>query len=143
MKQRYESLNGLRAIACFGIVLMHVRSNMVIKPNPNFVMTNIIGFTADFVSMFMMVSAFGLCCGYYERFKSGTISLNDFYSKRYTRILPFFALLSVIDAVLCLISEHFTMSETLVGELWEAFANVVFFCFILLSSCERNEFWKS
>lgn len=44
----------------------------------------------------MMISAFSMCCGYYERVKSGTITPNVFYRKRYLRILPFFAFLNFI-----------------------------------------------
>lgn len=48
---------------------------------------------------FMIISGFVLCCGYYDRMKNGLVSLNDFYSKRYKRILPFFALLCVMDLI--------------------------------------------
>lgn len=124
MKQRYNSLNGLRSLACIGIVLMHIKANIIVKPSNSFLTSNIIGFTSNFVLMFMMVSAFGLCCGYYSRMKEGGITPNAFYSKRYTRVLPFFALLSLIDVVLCIVSEHFSLTDSLVGELWEAFANL-------------------
>ena len=36
-----------------------------------------------------MISAFSLCCGYFEKFKMGKISVNDFYKRRYSRIMPF------------------------------------------------------
>lgn len=103
--------------------------------------SNVISFTGDFVLMFMMVSAFSMCCGYFERFRvygtstplsmnpgfmdSGVkpINLNDFYRKRYKRVLPFFGLLKMIDVALCAASEHLHMTDTLIGELWEAFAN--------------------
>lgn len=123
-KQRFDALDGLRVIACIGIVLMHVKSNIAVKPTSSFLVDNIISFTGDFVSMFMMVSAFGLCCGYFERFVVGTIKPNDFYSKRYKRVLPFFALLTMIDVAMCAASEHLHFTDTLIGELWEAFANM-------------------
>jgi len=104
---RYDALDGLRAIACIGIVQMHIMANMQLKPSANMLTTNVISFSADFVSMFMMVSAFGLCCGYYNRFKEGSIEPNGFYAKRYTCVLPFFAFLSLIDVVLCVASEWF------------------------------------
>lgn len=121
---RFDALDGLRSIACIGIVLMHVKANLAVEPTENFLTTNIIGFTADFVSMFMMVSAFGLCCGYYERFRTSSITPNDFYSKRYKRVLPFFALLTLIDVAMCAMSEHLHFTNTFIGELWEAFANM-------------------
>ncbi len=124
MKERFESLNGLRALACVGIILMHIMSNIVVKPSDNFLTENIIAFTGDFVMMFMMVSAFSLCCGYYQRFKDQTISLNDFYAKRYKRILPFFALLVLIDVAFCFVTEHFSFTGKMCGELWEAYADL-------------------
>lgn len=47
----------------------------------------------------MLISAFGMCCGYYERIKTGTISISEFYKKRYIKTLPFFALLVLIDLI--------------------------------------------
>ena len=37
----------------------------------------------------MMVSAFGMCCGYYEKFKSGKVNLEKFYIRRFEKNLPF------------------------------------------------------
>lgn len=95
--KRYESLNGLRAIAAIGIVLMHVRATIDVEVTGNFLYNKIIPVMSDFVFLFMMVSAFSLCCGYYESFKSGTVSLNEFYKKRYSRILPFFTILVLLS----------------------------------------------
>ena len=120
----YNSLNGLRSLACLGIVAMHVAANMSLKPTNNFIQHNFLSFTGNFVLLFMMVSAFSMCCGYLERFQNGSISLNDFYKKRYKRILPFFALLTVIDVIKCLVENHFSFSDSVIGELWEAFANL-------------------
>ncbi len=69
----------------------------------------------------MIVSGFSLCCGYYTRIKEGTITPNAFYRKRYLRILPFFALLCLIDLAV----EHD------LGSLCEVFANMTL-CFGLL-----------
>lgn len=33
-------------------------------------------------------------------------------------------MLTLIDVALCVASEHFKLTDTLVGELWEAFANM-------------------
>ena len=49
IKERYDSLDGLRAFACIGIVLMHVKANIDIKPTGNFLINNIISFTGNFV----------------------------------------------------------------------------------------------
>lgn len=98
--KRYESLNGLRAMAAIGIVMMHVRANIDVEVTGNFLYRNIIPVMSDFVFLFMMVSAFSLCCGYYDRFKNGSISLNEFYKKRYSRILPFFSILVLLSVLI-------------------------------------------
>ena len=97
--KKYEQLNGLRAIAAIGIVMMHVRANSDVRYGGYFVYSNI-GKMSDFVFLFMMVSAFSLCCGYYEKFKNGTITPNLFYKRRYSRILPFWAILVLLSVVI-------------------------------------------
>lgn len=94
---RYESLNGLRAYAAIGILLMHVQANVAVTPTGGFLYDTFIPSLTHFVYLFLLVSAFSVCCGYYEKFKTGSITPNDFYKKRYSRILPFFAILVAID----------------------------------------------
>ena len=77
--KHYDSLDGLRALACIGIIMMHVQCNITIKPSENFLTTNIISFCGNLVLLFMMVSAFSLCCGYFERFRNGNICIEDFF----------------------------------------------------------------
>jgi len=79
--------------------MMHVKANGNYDL-PGFIGTQIIPSFTDFVFLFMVVSAFGLCCGYFEQFSSGSINLESFYKKRFLKILPFFALLSLIDVLL-------------------------------------------
>lgn len=67
---RYENLDGLKVIAAFGIVAMHVSSNMG-HPLTSEIATNIIGSMTHFVKLFLILSGFGMCCGYYEKFKRG------------------------------------------------------------------------
>ena len=134
-KERYDALDGLRALACIGIVLMHVKTNIAVKPTESFLMNNIIDFTGNFVLLFMMVSAFSLCCGYYERFHNGTINIADFYKRRYLRVLPFFALLVGIDVVKTFIEQGMLFTKTFVAEVWEAFADVTL-VFGLLPDCD-------
>lgn len=50
----------------------------------------------------MLLSAFSMCCGYYEKVKNGTLDLEHFYKRRYQRIWPFFAILCTLE----LIVEH-------------------------------------
>lgn len=100
-------------IACIGIMMMHMRVNNSYKIDGYFYNTVIPSFT-NFVFLFMTVSAFGMCCGYYEKVKNLRISLSDFYAKRFKKILPFFGLLVMIDVIL-------SPSR---GALYEAFADL-------------------
>lgn len=95
---RYENLDGLKVIAAFGIVAMHVSSNMG-HPLTSEIATNVIGSMTHFVKLFLVLSGFGMCCGYYEKFKSGKVNLEKFYIRRFEKNLPFFALLVCIDTV--------------------------------------------
>jgi len=96
-KERYNSLDGLRAYAAIGIMMMHVQATIAVRPRGGFVFDTFIPSLTNFVYLFLMISAFAVCCGYYDKFKKGTILPNEFYKKRYSRILPFFAILVLID----------------------------------------------
>ena len=52
------------------------------------------------VYLFMIISGFGMCNGYYQKLKTGTYSIDAFYSKRYKRTVPFFALLILLNFVI-------------------------------------------
>lgn len=86
-------------IACIGIMMMHLQANSNYEITGYFYNTVIPSFT-NFVFLFMTVSAFGMCCGYYEKVMKQTISLSDFYAKRFKKILPFFGFLVLIDVAL-------------------------------------------
>lgn len=119
-KEKYDGLDGLRTYASLAIVLMHVFANGKYQI-PGFIGNKLIPSFTNFVFVFMMVSAFGMCCGYYERIRNGSISVDDFYSKRYTKLWPFFAFICLIDVLI---------SPSL-NSLYEAFANLTL-CFGLL-----------
>lgn len=95
-RENYSSLDGLRAYAAIGIVLMHVQANLAIKPSVNVLTEKVIPWFTNFTLLFMIISAFSMCCGYYERVKSGAITPAKFYAKRYHRTWPFFALMVCI-----------------------------------------------
>ncbi len=97
---RYDNINGLRALSAIGIAMMHYQANSRLAPDMGFVTSLLIPWFTNLVMLFLIISSFSVCCGYYERMKNGSISPNDFYTKRYWRILPFFAFLSIIDVVL-------------------------------------------
>lgn len=68
-KEHYSSLDGIRAYAAIGIVLMHILANISVKPSENYCTQTLIPFFTDFTLLFMLVSAFSMCCGYYQRIK--------------------------------------------------------------------------
>ncbi|MBM6677770.1 acyltransferase family protein [Faecalicoccus pleomorphus] len=98
-KEHYGAIDGLRTIACIGIVMMHVAANTDYSITGFFYNSMIPSFT-NFVFLFMTISAFGMCCGYYHKMLNNQINLSDFYAKRFKKILPFFALLVLIDVLL-------------------------------------------
>lgn len=99
MKERYDNLDGLRAISCIAIIAMHIKANADYQVN-SWLYRDVVGAWGHLVALFLMISGFGMFCGYYERFKSGEVNLNNFYTKRYKKILPFFVTLIVIDVII-------------------------------------------
>lgn len=118
--KRYEAIDGLRAFSAIGIVMMHVLSNGKYKLD-GFVFRELIPSFTNLVFLFMMISSFSMCCGYFEKIIYNQVSVETFYKKRYARIWPYFALLCFLD--LCL-------SPSL-HALYEVFANLTL-CFGLL-----------
>lgn len=119
-KERYEKLDGLRAFAAIGIVMMHVLSNGGYEIN-GFLFERMIPSFTDFVFLFMVISAFSMCCGYYEKVLNAQITPSEFYKKRFQKVLPFFAILCILD---------FCLSPS-VASAYEVFANLTL-CFGLL-----------
>lgn len=78
---------------------MHVAANNAYSIS-GFIYESMIPSFTNFVFLFMTVSAFGMCCGYYEKVINNKISSNDFYGKRFRKILLFFGLLVLLDLVL-------------------------------------------
>lgn len=120
--ERYEGIDGLKAYAILGIVLMHVYANGKYELG-GFIFEQLIPSFANLVFLFMMVSGFGMCCGYYQKIVDCKISMEEFYSKRYIKIWPYFALLCVLD---------FVISPSK-NSLYEVFANLTL-CQGLLSN---------
>lgn len=112
MKERYEGIDGLKAYAIIGIALMHILANGGYELGNPF--NKIILSLTDLVFLFMMVSSFGMCCGYYQKIVDRKISMEEFYSKRYIKIWPYFALLCALD---------FVISPSK-NSLYEVFANL-------------------
>lgn len=113
--ERYGSLDGLRTYAMLCIIIMHVKAFLPYHQ------ARVIGTFSHFVLLFMMVSAFSMCCGYYQRIKEGSITPLKFYKRRYLRILPYFAFLCILELAI-----HPSLTAA-----YEFFANMTL-CFGLL-----------
>lgn len=92
--ERFDAIDGLKAITCLCIVTMHILANAQYEIGP--IYSKIIQWV-NFVFLFFVISAFGLCCGYFEKIRNRTESLENFYKRRYRKIFPFFVLLILID----------------------------------------------
>ncbi|MBQ7538020.1 MAG: acyltransferase [Treponema sp.] len=95
MKQHYPSLDGFRALSCIGIMMMHIQANTHYDFS-GFVWNQLIPSFTHLVLLFLMISGFGMCAGYLDKFQSSTIDLEKFYKRRYAKILPYFCFLIVI-----------------------------------------------
>ena len=111
--KRYNALDGLRAIAALGIILIHIRANSAYKIE-GFFYNNVIASLLDFVYLFMTISAFAMCCGYYDKIVNNMISMEEFYSRRFKKILPFFGILVIIDLIV----------SPSINSLYEGFADI-------------------
>lgn len=97
--ERYTSIDGLRAFSAIGILLMHVRMEGGYEIN-GFLFQRIIPSFTHLTLLFMMISGFCMCYGYYDKIKENQISVVEFYQRRYQRIWPYFAVLVVLDLLL-------------------------------------------
>lgn len=95
ISKKYDAIDGLKVIACIGVILVHVRSNGGYTLNPT--ANEIIDLCKTLLNLFFIVSAFGMCCGYYKKILDNKINLTSFYKKRFIRVLPFFAILVLLD----------------------------------------------
>lgn len=98
-KKHYGSIDGLKTIAAVGIIMMHMAANNDYAINGFFYNTMIPSFT-NFVFLFMVISSFGMCCGYYEKVMNQSSPVSEFYSKRFKKVWPFFAILVLLDVAI-------------------------------------------
>lgn len=99
-KTHYKSIDGLRALSCLGIILMHIQANTKYHLGGSFVFERFIPSLTWLVYLFLMISGFGMCVGYLSEFQGGAVDLESFYKKRYVKILPFLGLLLLIALVI-------------------------------------------
>ncbi|MEE1277186.1 MAG: acyltransferase [Fibrobacteraceae bacterium] len=95
-KMKFDGIDGLKTFSCLAIVAQHLLFNSAY--NIGGVYPKIVLF-GNAVFMFFIISAFGLCCGYYDKILNKTFDVSVFYSRRYSKIFPFFLFLLVIDVV--------------------------------------------
>ena len=119
-KIHYGALDGLRAYSAIGVAMMHILSNGKYKVS-GFVFDPFIQSLGNLVFLFMMISAFSMCCGYYDRLINQEISVEKFYARRYKKIWPFFAILCFVDIII----------SPSINAVYELFANLTL-CFGLL-----------
>lgn len=96
--KHYGSLDGLRAISCIGIMMMHIQANTAFNIH-GFVWEKLIPSFTWLVLLFLMISGFGMCAGYLEKFKNNSVDLETFYKRRYSKILPYFTFLLIIALI--------------------------------------------
>lgn len=123
---RYDAIDGLRAFSAIGIVLMHVLANGEYNMD-GFVFERLIPSFTNLVFLFMVISSFAMCCGYYDKILHNQVSVEDFYKKRYGRIWPYFALLCLMDVCI----------SPSAGSIYEMFANLTL-CFGFLPNAHME-----
>lgn len=111
--EKYNGLDIARTYSIVGIILMHVLGNTNYHFR-GFVFEQLIPSFTNLVFLLMMLSAFGMCCGYYEKFVNKTIDINKFFSRRYKKMWPFFAVVCSLDLVI----------NPSLNSLYEYFANL-------------------
>lgn len=121
---KYDKLDGLRAYAALGIIMMHVLANGGYALD-GFLFDRLIPSFTDLVFLFMVISGFSMCCGYYDKIANAEITPAQFYSKRFKKVWPFFAVLCLLE--LCV--------SPSVNALYETIANLTL-CFGLLPNAD-------
>ena len=97
--KKYRNIDALRSFGCLAIIACHVKANT--NFNGGGVLTERIIPSFDYlVYLFMIISGFGMCNGYYQKLKDGNYDLNKFYSRRYKKTVPFFSILIIVNCIL-------------------------------------------
>lgn len=91
---RFDNLDGLRAVSCLAIIGYHVKKWTEMPLGG--VGGRIVDTFTQFVPLFLILSGFGMFCGYYERIRNNQISMNDFYQKRYKKLFPYMAFILLL-----------------------------------------------
>lgn len=95
-KNHYNKIDGLRVWAAIGIVMMHVQANMGCEIS-GFVFEKLIPSFTDGVFLFMVISGFSTCCGYFDMIAIERVPLERFYKRRFSKVWYFFSLLCLLE----------------------------------------------
>ena len=123
-QEKYKAIEGIRAYSAIAIILMHVFYNgeYILKGDAFKAAISSFG---TLVFLFMIISSFSMCCGYFDKLMTGTITPVQFFSRRFRKIWPFFAVLVCLDIII----------SPSVESLYEAFADLTL-CFGLLPNAK-------
>ena len=94
VKLRFDGIDILKVFSCLAVVAAHLLYNSAFDIGCLYSKIFLLR-KAFFV--FFIISAFGLCCGYYDNILNKTFDLNVFYSRRFGKIFPFFFFLLLVD----------------------------------------------
>lgn len=98
--KKYRNIDALRSFGCLAIIAWHVKANTNFNGGGGVLTERIIPSFDYLVYLFMIISGFGMCNGYYQKLKDGNYDLNKFYSRRYKKTVPFFSILIVVNCIL-------------------------------------------
>lgn len=94
--KRINGLDGIRGIAALGVIAFHI-AVLGGYTGQNILFNRTIGRGDCFVRLFFMLSSFSLMCGYYNKFISGTFSIESFLLKRVHKIYPLFLIALIVQ----------------------------------------------
>lgn len=98
--KKYRNIDALRSFGCLAIIAWHVKANTNFNGGGVVLTERIIPSFDYLVYLFMIISGFGMCNGYYKKLKDGNYDLNKFYSRRYKKTVPFFSILIIMNCIL-------------------------------------------
>lgn len=111
--RKYRNIDALRTFSCLAIIMWHILANLNYEWG-GVIPERIIPSFNYLVYLFMLISGFGMCNGYYDMVHNGNFEVNKFYFRRYKKNVPFFAIVVLLE---CLMS--FSLDA-----LYEAFIEV-------------------
>lgn len=81
----YRNIDVLRTLGYLAIIVWHIFVNSNYELGGRVILERIISPFNYFVYLFMIISGFGMCNGYYDKVHSGNLDVNKFYIRRYKK----------------------------------------------------------